>query len=53
MKSDIDNWVDFLNETTSKANINNVSFDEKTVSNDLKMTAIPMLKEFIREIKVS
>ena len=51
MKSDIDNWVAFLNETTSKANINNVSFDEKTVSRDLKMTAVPMLKEFIGDIK--
>ena len=51
MKSDIDNWVDFLNETTSKANINGVSFDDKTVSRDLKLTAIPMLKEFIGEIK--
>ena len=30
MKSDIDNWVAFLNETTSKANVNNVSFDKKT-----------------------
>lgn len=35
MKSDIDNWVDFLNETTSKANINGVSFDDKTVTRDL------------------
>ena len=51
MKSDIDNWVAFLNETTSKANVNNVSFDKTNVSRDLKMTAIPMLKEFIGEIK--
>merc|ERR1712196_151084 len=51
MKSDIDNWVDFLNETTSKANLGNVSFNGEGVSKDLKMTAIPMLKEFIGEIK--
>jgi endopeptidase La len=51
MKSDIDNWVAFLNEATSKANNNNVSFDEQNVSRDLKMIAIPMLKKFIGDIK--
>ena len=51
MKSDIDNWVAFLNEATSRANNNNVSFDEQNVSRDLKMIAIPMLKKFIGDIK--
>jgi len=51
MRSDIDNWVNFLNETTSKATINGVSFDDKTVIRDLKLTAVPMLKEFIGEMK--
>merc|ERR1712166_1726916 len=51
MKSDIDNWVNFLNETTSKANMSNVTFNEEGVYNDLKLTAIPMLKDFIGEFK--
>merc|ERR1712196_547188 len=51
MKSDIDNWVDFLNETTSKANLSNVSFNGEGVPKDLKLTAIPMLKEFIGEFQ--
>tara|TARA_B100000161_G_C33554869_1_gene417307 strand:+ start:691 stop:3288 length:2598 start_codon:yes stop_codon:yes gene_type:complete len=51
MKSDIDNWVDFLNETTSKANLSNISFNEDSVSRDLKLTAIPMLKDFIGDFK--
>merc|ERR1711991_1066264 len=51
MSSDIDNWVGFLNDATKKANFDNVSFDEKTVSKELKLTAIPMLKDFIGKFK--
>ncbi len=50
MKSDIDNWIDFLNETTSKANINNVNFDEEGVSKDLKLVGINMLIDFIGQV---
>ena len=51
MNEDIANWVEFLNETTSKANISNISFDKSNVTMDLKMTAIPMLRQFLGEIK--
>ena len=51
MNSDIDNWVEFLNETVEKANIDDVAFDKKNVSIDLKMSAIPLLKQFIGDIK--
>merc|ERR1711916_66567 len=44
-------WVGFLNDATKKANFDNVSFDEKTVSKELKLTAIPMLKDFIGKFK--
>jgi ATP-dependent Lon protease len=51
MNEDIANWVEFLNETTSKANISDISFDKSNVTIDLKMTAIPMLRQFLGEIK--
>jgi len=52
MKSDIDNWVNFLNDTVSKANLGtNINFTEKSVIRDLKLTAIPMLNQFIGDIK--
>ena len=51
MKSDIDNWVNFLNDTTSKANITDIKFDKESVSRDLKLCAVPMLKQFIGDVK--
>ena len=52
MKSDIDNWVNFLNDTMSKANIGtDINFTEDSVIRDLKLTAIPMLNQFIGDIK--
>ena len=52
MKSDIDNWVNFLNDTVSRANIGtNINFTEESVIRDLKLTAIPMLSQFIGDIK--
>ena len=51
MNTDIDNWVEFLNDTTSRANISNISFNQNDVTKDLKMTAIPMIKQFIGEIR--
>ena len=50
MNSDIENWVDFLNETINKSNISGVSFNNKNVVRDLKMSAIPMLREFIGKV---
>lgn len=50
MNSDIDNWVDFLNETISKSNIPGVSFNNKGVIRDLKLSAVPMLKQFIGNV---
>lgn len=51
MKSDIDNWVNFLNDTTSKANLTDIKFDKESVSRDLKLCAVPMLKQFIGDVK--
>ena len=52
MTSDIDNWVKFLNETVSKVELDkNVKFNEKSVIRDLKLTALPMLIEFIGNTK--
>ena len=50
MKSDIDNWVAFLNETTSKANINNVSFDMKKMYQRLKDDSCTYAKKNLLEI---
>jgi endopeptidase La len=51
MTSDIDNWVNYLNEICMVADVDYNSFNEKSITKDLKLDSIKILKNLIRETK--